>query len=410
MIRTILAILSMVTLLVPASAPAQAQQGNPFAAVAIVNDRPITNFELEQRIIILGLFRTPGNLRERALEGLIEDRLRMEAAARMGIAVTEDAALQGMSEFSGRVNMDLDTFLDALNAEGVATQTYRAFITSGIAWREVVNARFGPRTEVTDAEIDRALALSGRSSGAEVLLAEIILPMRSPEEATRSENIAQDISDNVRTQAAFAAAARQYSASPTATRGGRNERYVALGELPPPLRAEILTLAPGEVTTPLTGGNAMAVFQLIDLRETGVTEPTNVALEYAVYLIPGGRSQAALTEAAQIAGRTDTCDDLYGINKGQSPDRLVIETRSASEVPQDIALELAKLDPGEVSTALTRGPNLAMLMLCGRTPVFAEGEEPNRTAVRRALVNERIESYGAAYLEQLRSEAIIRYP
>ena len=39
-----------------------------------------------------------------------------------------------------------------------------------------------------------------------------------------------------------------------------------------------------------------------------------------------------------------------------------------ADIPQDIAIELSKLDPGEVSTALTRsgGETLVFLMLCAR--------------------------------------------
>ncbi|WP_068112349.1 peptidylprolyl isomerase [Tropicimonas marinistellae] len=394
--------------LVLAPQPGVTQSGSQFSPVAIVNERPITRYELEQRTLILALFNSSGDLEKRALEDLIDDRLRLDAAARMGLSIGPEMTEAGMAEFAERANMDTETFLAALAEEGVARETYRDFVAAGLLWREVVSARFGPRTQIADAEIDRALALTSRTGGAEARLAEIILPARDAQEAESSQALAAELSESISTTGAFAAAARQYSLSGTRDNGGRLPRAVPLSELPPPVRAQILTLAPGQVTMPISVTNAVAIFQLLELRETGLDEPSDVTLEYATYLIPGGRSEPALTEAARIAGRVDTCDDLFGINKGQAPERLTIDTLPAGEIPRDIALELAKLDPGEISTALMRGGNLAMIMLCGRTPFFEE--QPDRDIVRNQLRNQRLSAYGDGYLAELRADAIIIYP
>jgi hypothetical protein len=44
-------------------------------------------------------------------------------------------------------------------------------------------------------------------------------------------------------------------------------------------------------------------------------------------------------------------------------------------------------------------------MLCGRTT--EQAQDVDRGSVRRQLVNQRIVSYGAAYLAELRSDAVI---
>ncbi|MFD0979768.1 peptidylprolyl isomerase [Tropicimonas aquimaris] len=406
MIRILRSILVTGLALVPLQS--EAQSSNPFSPVIIVNERPITHFELEQRRRILSLFRATGDIDERARNDLIDDRLRTDAANRLGITIAPEQTEEGMAEFAQRTNMDTETFLSSLAANGVDMQTFRDFVNAGVLWREVVRTRFGPRAQITDAEIDRALALTSQSGGAEATLAEIILPARTPEELATSEQIANDIYQNATSIGGFAAAARQYSASRTRENGGRLPRAMPLSEMPPAIRGEILTLAPGGVTTPINVPNAIALFQLIELRETGVAEAQDVTLEYATYLIPGGLTEAALAEAARVAASTDTCDDLHGINLGQPPERLTFETLPASEVPRDIALELAKLDPGETSAALIRGGNLAMLMLCARTPVFEE--QPDRERVRNQLINQRLAAYGDGYLAELRADAIILYP
>ena len=78
-----------------------------------------------------------------------------------------------------------------------------------------------------------------------------------------------------------------------------------------------------------------------------------------------------------------------------------------SEIPTDIAYELSKLDPGEVSTALTRsnGQTLVFLMLCGRTSSAVE--DVDRNQVEMGLRNRRLAELSDSFLAQLRSNARI---
>jgi peptidyl-prolyl cis-trans isomerase SurA len=183
-----------------------------------------------------------------------------------------------------------------------------------------------------------------------------------------------------------------------------------LSNLPPQIRSQILALSPGQVTPPISITNGIVLFQLRGIEETDAPEATDVSLEYAAYYIPGGRSEAALKEAARIKGRVDSCDDLYGIAKGQPEEVLDIDTLPIADVPQDVAIELAKLDAGEVSTNLTRanGQTLVLLMLCGRTAEL--GEDVSREDVRGRLFNQRLESYANGYLSELKADATIVYP
>ncbi|MDW3116711.1 MAG: hypothetical protein R8G60_02190 [Roseovarius pacificus] len=121
-----------------------------------------------------------------------------------------------------------------------------------------------------------------------------------------------------------------------------------------------------------------------------------------------GSQPKALARAQRVKDNTDVCDDLYGIAKGEPPEVLERGSRAPEEIPQDIAIELAKLDPGEVSTTLTRsnGQTLVFLMLCGRTPKL-EGEGPSNEQLGMMIRNQRLDSFANGYLEQLRAEARI---
>lgn len=389
---------------VPLGGIGKAQAQNLFAPVITVNDQVITSYELEQRAEMLRLFRAPGNPAELARTQLIEERLKAEAAEEAGIEVTQEGIDAGMEEFAARTNLTTEQFMQALQSGGVSPETFRDFVRNGVLWRELVRTRFANRAEISEAEVDRALNALSSGSSVRVLLSEIIMPA-PPEEMqavmARAERISQ-----ITTLPAFAAEARRYSASGSSGRGGRMG-WMPITQLPPQLRPIILSLAPGEVTDPLPLENAIALFQLRAIEETDVQAPEYAAIEYAAYYIEGGRSDAALARAAKIKAEVDTCDDLYGVAKGQPPEVLERGAKQPGEIPADIAVELAKLDPGEVSTALTRanGQTLVFLMLCGRTPQLAEDQD--RETIRVQLRAQRLQSLAEGYLAQLQADARI---
>ena len=79
-----------------------------------------------------------------------------------------------------------------------------------------------------------------------------------------------------------------------------------------------------------------------------------------------------------------------------------------SDIASDIALELARLDPNEVSTNLTRdnGQTLVLLLLCER--VRAGQGDTNPDVVRNQIRSQRLTGLADALLQDLRASAVIR--
>ncbi len=381
-----------------------AQAQNLFAPVAQVNDSVVTAFELQQRMQMMTLL-GGGASQDAALDALIDDRLKSEIARRANIVPSEEAIAAGIAEFATRGDLETEQFLGLLSQNGVSQETFRDFIISGLAWRDYARARFASRVSVSEADIDRALRDNGPSGGLLVSMSEIFLPARNDRERAESERLAKQIAANP-TIAAFAAAARQYSVAPSREVSGRMTP-TPLGNLPVPLRVAATTLKPGGISEPLFTGNAVGIFQLRGLSEIDAPTPNASSIEYAAYYIDGGRSEAALAAAAKIRARVDTCDDLYGIAKNQPTEVLDIDTLATSDIPTDVAKELAQLDPGESSVALTRsnGQTLVFLMLCNRT--FEKTADADRDAVKANLRSAAIGSMADSLLAELRADATI---
>lgn len=377
--------------------PGAVQAQGLFSPVLTVNDAAITGFEIAQRRKLLELFRTPGNLDELAVEQLIEDRLKAQELDRQGLQITDEGLASAMEDFASRANLTLEQFITVLNQNDVDQTTLRDFVKVGVSWRDYVRSRFGDQTEVTEAEVDTALGQAGAGdSGIEVLLTEIIIPAPPPQAAAALAT-ATRISQLTST-AAFEAEARQVSALPSRTNGGRLD-WLPISNYPAPLRPVILALAPGEVTAPIQITNGVALFQLRAVREAAVPAVAPATIDYAAYVV------ADQATAVAVKNRIDTCDDLYGLAQGQPADVLDRQTLPPDQIAQDLALELAKLDVDEVSTAVTRADAVLVLMLCSRTPATAG--EVDRDAIRNQLRSQRLEGYSNGLLADLKAAATI---
>ena len=387
--------------IVPQSTSAQGL----FSPAITVNESVITNYELEQRTQFMRLLGTPGDPNKRALEDLINDRLQQEATAQAGITISEEAITLGMTEFAGRANLTLEEFLKALAENDVAPETLRDYTIAGLSWRDYVGSRFLSLARPSESEIDRAMGRAG-TGGVQVLLSEVIIPINE-QIVGQVKELAEQISQ-LDSFAAFSSAATQYSAADSRNNQGHLP-WVSLTKLPPQLQEVVLALNAGEITSPLQVQGAIALFQMRDVREVAGAVPRFAAIEYASYLIAGGHSPQAQATAQQVAAQIDTCDDLYGIAKDQDPAVLEIQSLAPAEIPQDVALELAKLDSGETSAVLTRnnGQTLVLLMMCGRTADLGSGEDDGRQGVANALTQQRLEAYSDSFIEQLRADAEI---
>lgn len=403
--RLTLSLLAGLTVLAPVAAFA-AQEGNPFAPVMLVNERTITAYELSQREKFLEMMSGPGDHTDEAMKGLIDDRLRLIEAARYGIKPTEDEIKAGMLEFAQRGNMTTDQFLQKLQEGGVDPQTFRDFVTAGQAWRDVVRATIAPRVSVTDAEVKDSRQLSLAHGQPRLLISELILPA-TPEYIGQTAPLAEQLSQTLKGDAAFSAAAQQYSVSDSAKQGGKLD-WIPVTNLPQTVVSAVIGLSPGQVSKPVNLPNAIALFELRGLADAPPPPAQMVTVEYLEWSIPDVRTPAGAALAAEVRAKVTTCGDLYGFVKRAGGPALVHSSDLLPKVPADVALELAKLDPGEVSTTLSDGSGTRLLMLCSRmvTPDPKVTEDDLKSELFSAKVN----ALADARLDQLRAAANIRQP
>lgn len=397
------AALFLVLVLGWAGLPATAQDGL-FGARIVVNGRAITNFEYEQRVLMLSLFNVRGDVEAEARDGLIDDRLRMQAGKALGLKVAPDALQAGMEEFAARANLTAEEFITALGEAGVAAETFRDFVESGLIWREVVRARFVGRITVSEAEIDRAIAAIRQSATVRVLLSEIVLPA-APGNESSARAVAGRLQQQLSGEEAFAKAAAQYSDGPTAGSGGQLGWQI-LGEMSVEAQAALAGLQSGQVSAPVPVEGGVAIYLLREVQQGEPVDVTAREVDYALVNLTYAADPVA--EAERLRTSADTCNDLNGLVPASVPDSaLVRQTEPEAQAPGDVAGELARLDPGE-GAPVVRGGVPMFLMLCTRNPILLT--PVNRASVRNGLLNQRLSALADVYLAELKAEAVITGP
>lgn len=399
--RMISALALGATLALPMTAAAQGL----FSAQITVNGTAITGYEIEQRKLLLQAFNTPGDLDKVAREQLLDEALKEQIFSRAGLQITAESLEAELIAFAARAELDLERFVEMLNQFGVDRDTFVTFVRRNVTWRDYIRSRYSDRVSVTDADVDAALSNSGGTGASiQVLLSEIILPA-PPEFAEAAMEEAQNIAQ-IKSYDVFSSAAEQLSAAQSRGDGGRLS-WTTIDNYPPAIGALLLELEPGDVTAPIPIENGIVLFQMRGVREVTEKLPTPVSLEYAALYLAGGKTEEGLRAAADVTARVDTCDDLYTVARDLAPEQLERSTLALGEIPQDVAIELAKLDLNEVSTNLTRadGQTLVYLMLCNRS--FAAPEEIDREAVRAELLSQRLSGYADGLLENERASSTI---
>ncbi len=382
----------LAALFMPGAATAQ----NPFAPVAHVDDRVVTRHEVDQRALFLELFNTPGDLREQALERLIEERLQMAEAARLGVRLAEADVRDGMEEFAGRFELSSDEFAAAIGEGGVAVETFRAFVEAGLAWRAVLQVRFGGRFGVLDSEVDRAMSLTAQRGPVRLLLSELVLP-DTPDNRELAEDLSRRASPDE-----FEEAARLYSAAQTRLDSGRLG-WVPLAGLPEQIQTILSAMSPGQVSPPIQVEGAVVLFLLRGIDRSLNLPPSAIRVEYGRALLPAA---TAAEDLARLRARADSCVDFLPL-LGHLPEAATaLDGGTLASLPPDIATRLARLDAREISAEARADGTVEVLMLCSRTP--GGDRLPDRAAVREGLTDRRLGQLADGLLAELRAAAVIR--
>jgi peptidyl-prolyl cis-trans isomerase SurA len=129
--------------------------------IAVVNDQPITELDLTQRIIlleILGSLPRGGMNKQQALQALIDDQAKLVEATRFQMVPTDTEISQQITRVAKGMNLTREQLLAKLKERGISEASFRRYVQTSTAFSRLSAARFREDVKVTDAEVDAKMA------------------------------------------------------------------------------------------------------------------------------------------------------------------------------------------------------------------------------------------------------------
>lgn len=384
---------------------------------AVVNDEVISIYDLVARIDIIiattNLKDTPELRRQIApqvLRNLIDERLQMQEAQKLGITVDESEIQAAVAQVEQRNHLSkggLERFISArrLDHDAVFDQ-----LRAEIAWTKVVRQRLGGTISVGEDEIDEALArLEANKGQPEYRVAEIFLNVESPDVESEVLRTAQNLIDQMHQGAAFSVVARQFSQSATAAVGG-DIGWVIKGQLPSELDEALEKIRPGQITPPIRTFEGYYILMLVDRRTLLSGDPGEAHVHLAQVVVDEPKNDAAAQRALlqPAVADADSCDALLkDAQPFASPLSGDLGTLKLGDLPADIRNVIEPLGAGQVSEPQPYEQGLRVFMVCEREE--ASSQLPDRDTIRRDLANRRLELQARRYLRDLRRTAFVDF-
>ncbi len=111
----------------------------------LVNDDPISDYDIDQRERFLGITtqqQPSADLKKQATDLLIDERLQMQQARKLGITADDDDMMKILADMAQKNNLTVDGLTTALGKAGVNIKTLKDRIRAQLAWQAVVRQKF----------------------------------------------------------------------------------------------------------------------------------------------------------------------------------------------------------------------------------------------------------------------------
>lgn len=118
--------------------PAHAEQ-----IAATVNSTVITSGDVARRVNLLKLQRTPGNIKQKATEELVNEVLMRQEIIRTGTSISTSDVDAAYARFANNNNMSPEQLTEILKRAGIGREHFKAYIGVQMSWPKTVAARFG---------------------------------------------------------------------------------------------------------------------------------------------------------------------------------------------------------------------------------------------------------------------------
>lgn len=399
-------------------------QANPNirTATAVVNGAVVTGTDVDHRLA-LTLAAAEGEvpaaeverLRGQILRNLIDETLKVQAAAAEEMLVTPEEVGQRYNELSaqrfGQNPAAMDSYLISI---GSSPASLKRQIQGELAWSRLLRRNIVPFINVSDEEVNDLLKRMNEDRGTEEYrIGEIYLSSTPETEEAVLQNIDR-IVEQLRQGGSFVAYARQFSEASTAVVGG-DLGFVRLGTLPVEMSTVAREMQTGQLVGPVAIPGGFTIMYLIDKRQVAMADPRDalLSLKQISIAFPEGVTEAQATQRIEefnlALQSMRGCGDTERAASAIGADVVPNDQIQVRQLPDQLQGALLQLQIGQYTPPFgSVEEGVRVLQLCGRDDP-EETAGPDFEQIMAQLENERIDKRAQRYLRDLRNDAYIEY-
>ena len=241
--------------------PVQLYNGK-YKIAALVNNEIISSRDLQSAVNIFiantGMVygpKTKDMIIHRAMQTLIDEKLKLNEAKKNGITVSSSEVLSALKNFAEKSNIPFEQMDDILKQDGVNISNLRTKFEAELAWQKLMSKKVGSFAQVTPLEIKKEKeSIEKDLQKSRFLISEIVISAKN----------AQDIYSLVsvlREDPRFELYAMQFSESASAPRGG-DLGWVNKNNLDSRIAQKLDKMSPGDISDPVKIGSRYYIMKL----------------------------------------------------------------------------------------------------------------------------------------------------
>ncbi|WP_240623271.1 peptidylprolyl isomerase [Brevundimonas lutea] len=385
--------------------------------VALVNDDPITSFDLRQRMLTLiaesqaqPTEETIPLIQRQALQALIDQRLQWQEVQRyidQVPALTDEEVEAQVASIAQQAGTTPQNYLAYFQQAGIRPETVREQLRVEGSWRRLVGARFNQRATVSRGQVQQTLArLNENQAKPQYLIGEIFIDASRVGGQQAALGGAQQLFDQIVGGAPFQAVAQQFSSLPTASSGG-DAGWLLLEEAPPAIQPALQNMQPGQVSRPIPATGGVWLVYMRDRRDGSSAQLATLRQ----IMIPAPQTAsdaevAAATSSLEALRAGLTCDNI--LERGRATEGVTAADLGEADVA-DLAPQFQQFartgEIGSVSSPIRTPLGVHLVSVCNRRVGGADA--PSFDDVQARLENQHISMLARRYIRDVREEATI---
>ncbi|MEZ5829748.1 MAG: peptidylprolyl isomerase [Dongiaceae bacterium] len=413
-------LLAMLTAFISVGLVMSARAQDSLRIAAVVNDDIISELDVYMRLRMAMLSarlqdneETRRRLLPQVLRNLIDDRLKMQEAKRLGIKVNPSDVETRINRLAERNNMTRDQLDAFLKGSGILIDALADQITADLSWARLVQRTLRSRIVITDQDInDEAARIKATQGQTEYKMYQIFLAVDRPDQETEVRDSAERLMDQLRAGADFESLAQEFSQDEGALKGG-NWGWLRLDQMEPAIAKEIQLRPAGDLVGPVRGTGGYYIAFAKETRQSGSGDTGgagSVTVKQILWSLPPNAADSevnrALSQAKTIAGKIENCDQMAQVAADASPGVYRdLGSVLVSELPQQVQTVAINQPIDVPSDPVRTSQGVGLYLICERQA--GDEDSQSRTAIADRMGRQRLETLARGYLSDLRRAAVI---